>query len=77
MNFIKTAKKHGLKAAFVVTALTAVSAANAALPAVIGTTLTSVQEDGLAMADLIWPVVGAIFGAMLLIKLFKRFGNKI
>lgn len=77
MNFIKTAKKHGLKAAFAATALTAVSAANAALPAVIGTTLTTVQADALDLADLIWPVVGAIFGAMLLIKLFKRFGSKI
>lgn len=65
------------KVAVVASAVAAVSSAHAELPAVIGTTLTTVQSDGLAMADLVWPVVGAIFGAVLLFKLFKRFGNKI
>jgi len=54
-----------------------IAAANAALPAAIGTALTGVQEDGLALADLVWPIVIAIFGALLLMKLFKRFGTKI
>lgn len=51
--------------------------AHAELPSVIGTEFTKVQADGLALADLVWPVLMAIFGALLLMKLGKRFGNKI
>ena len=53
------------------------SFAEAAIPAVVGSTLTAVQTDALAMVDLVWPFVMALFGAMLLIKIFKRAGNKI
>jgi di/tricarboxylate transporter len=51
--------------------------ANAALPAAIGTALTGVATDAEDLADLIWPVLIAIFGSMVLFKLFKRFGAKI
>jgi hypothetical protein len=51
--------------------------AHAALPAAIGTELAAVQADGLALVDLVWPVVITLFGAALLIKLFKRFAVKI
>lgn len=51
--------------------------ANAALPASISTKLTEVQTDGLALADLVWPVLIALFGSILLMKLFKRFSSKI
>ena len=57
--------------------LAAMSSAFAAVPAVVGTTLTSVQTDGLAIIDLVWPVVIAIFGGLLLIKLFKKAASKI
>lgn len=63
--------------AYVALTVGGVSVANAALPAAIGTALTEVQADGLALADLVWPVIIAIFGALLLMKLFKRFGTKI
>lgn len=53
------------------------SVASAALPAAIATELTSVQTDGLALADLVWPVVITLFGAILLMKLFKRFASKV
>jgi hypothetical protein len=49
----------------------------AALPVAIGTALTEVETDGLALADLVWPVVIALFGSLLMFKLFKRFGSKI
>jgi hypothetical protein len=49
----------------------------AALPAVVGTTLTGIQTDGLALVDLVWPVVGAVTGAFILFKLFKRGSSKI
>lgn len=54
-----------------------IAAAHAELPAVIGTEFAKVQADGLSLADLVWPVLMAIFGALLLMKLGKRFGNKI
>ncbi|MBY4675899.1 major coat protein [Marinobacterium arenosum] len=56
---------------------TAAVDANAALPAAIGTELANVQADGLALADLVWPVVITLFGALVLFKLFKRFGSQI
>jgi hypothetical protein len=55
----------------------AVGLAEAALPAIVGTTMTSVQTDGLALVDLVWPVVGAITGGVILLKLFKRGASKI
>lgn len=62
----------------VVTGLAMVSGtASAALPTAISTELAAVQVDALALADLVWPVVIAIFGAVVLFKLFKRFGSKI
>lgn len=75
---MNTAKQLLLKitagASFVVAGI---ASAHAALPAVIGTEFDKVQTDGLALADLVWPVLMAIFGALLLMKLGKRFGNKI
>lgn len=70
-------KANVAKAAVFAGALTGASVAHADLPAVVGTTFTSLQTDGSAMAELAWPVVGTIFAAGLLFKLFKRFGNKI
>lgn len=51
--------------------------ANAALPEAIGTQMQQIQSDGLELADLVWPVVITLFGALVLFKLFKRFGNQI
>lgn len=51
--------------------------AMAALPAGITTGLTTIQSDASDLADLVWPVVLFVFGALVLFKLFKRFGNKI
>lgn len=49
----------------------------AALPAVIGTTLTEIQTDALAAIDLVWPVLLAVLGGFILIKIVKRASNKI
>lgn len=65
------------RAGVVALVLAAASEAHAGLPAAIGTQLTQVQTDGLALADLVWPVVITLFGSLVLFKLFKRFGNKI
>lgn len=78
MKIYNMVKKHGSYVlAAGVTALASVGTASAALPVIIGTTLTTVSADAVALGDLIWPVVVTIFGAVLLFKLFKRFGNKI
>jgi len=58
-------------------ALVSVGSAMAALPAVVGTTVTSIQTDGTAIFDLVFPVVGVFLGMSLIIKLFKRFSNKV
>ncbi len=68
-------RKSLLFALLVVALLT--RSAHAALPAVVGTTLTEIQTDALALIDLLWPVVLAVMGAFVLIKLAKRGGNKI
>jgi len=71
-------KKCGKAAVAVVgTTVAGIGSAVAAIPAVVGTTLATVQTDGLGMIDLVWPVVVTIFGGILLITLFKRAGSKI
>lgn len=54
-----------------------VANAQAALPEEIATGLGVVQTDGLALVDLLWPVVIAITTAFILIKLFKRGASKV
>jgi len=54
-----------------------VNDAAAALPASVATTVTAIQADGQSIFDLIFPVVGAFLGLVIVIKLFKRFGNKV
>lgn len=49
----------------------------AALPSGVAEGVATVKADGLAMADLVWPVIIALVGAVVLMKLFKRFINKI
>lgn len=60
-----------------VTSMLAVDSAMAALPASVATTVTSIETDGKAIFDLIFPVVGAFLGLAIVIKLFKRFSNKV
>jgi len=77
MKYKNIAKRFGAKIATGTALVIGSASAMAELPTAISTGMTEVQTDGLAMADLMWPVVIAIFGALLLFKLFKRFGNKI
>jgi hypothetical protein len=78
MNKI-TAVKRRLTAVVVTAAGMALAAgqAAAALPASVATTVTAIQTDGQAIFDLIFPVVGLFLGLVIVIKLFKRFGNKV
>lgn len=49
----------------------------AALPAVVGTELTTIQTDSLAAIDLVWPVLMAIIGGFVIIKIVKRAVSKL
>jgi ABC-type spermidine/putrescine transport system permease subunit II len=70
-------RANALRASLVSGLALAAGSVHAALPAAIATELDSVKADGLALADLVWPVVISLFGALVLFKLFKRFGSKI
>jgi len=54
-----------------------VGAAHAELPASVATTITAIQTDGTSLFDLVFPVVAAFLGLSIVIKLFKRFANKV
>lgn len=58
-------------------AIVASQNASAALPTVVGTTFTNIAADMQAVFDLAFPVVATGLGLMVVIKLFKRFGNKV
>lgn len=81
MKYLSVARKYGARCAVVGSAL--VSAAvfaeesSSFLPASVGTTITQVQTDGMSLANYVWPVLLAFMGVALLMKLSKRFGNKI
>jgi len=51
--------------------------AAAALPAVVGTSIAAIQADGEDIFDLVFPVVAIFLGFAIVIKLFKRFSNKV
>ncbi len=53
------------------------ASAFADLPAVIGTSLTGIQTDALAAIDLVWPVVMAVLGGFVVLKIVKRVVNKV
>lgn len=69
--------KNAVPAVIAAASLTLASAAHAALPEEIGTGLTAIQTDALALIDLVWPVVIAITTGFILFKLFKRGANKV
>lgn len=52
------------------------SEAQAAVPAIVGTTISGIQTDALSIADLVWPFMLALMGIVILMKLTKRLINK-
>lgn len=57
--------------------LLASSPAFATLDPSIATGLTGIQTDATSLAGLVWPVLFTILGFIIMMKLAKRFGNKI
>lgn len=60
-------------------ALLALAGANAsaALDASISTAFNAVQSDAMALSAIVVPIVVSILGLIIVIKLIKRFGNKL
>lgn len=50
---------------------------SADVPAAVGTAITGIQTDALALIDLVWPAVAAIVGGFVLFKIFKRGASKV
>lgn len=72
MNYLKTAFAS-LMALFLSLSISA----HAALPAVVGTSLTAIETDGKDIFALVFPVIATLLGLAIVIKLFKRFTNKV
>lgn len=72
MNYLKTAF-----AALMACFLSLSISAHAALPAVVGTSLAAIETDGKDIFDLVFPVIATLLGLAIVIKLFKRFTNKV
>ena len=53
------------------------SAQEATLPASVSSGFDNISSQGSALFDLAVPVVMGILGSMIIIKLIKRFGNKV
>jgi|GEM_PF-2773623 len=53
------------------------ASAFAALDESVGTALAAVQTDASALSAIVVPIVVAVLGMSITIKLIKRFGNKI
>jgi len=71
-------KRFKAKAAALVTAsFGVVGSASATIPTEATAGITAVQTDGLAMISAGWPVVAAITGGLILIKLFKKVMGKV
>lgn len=54
-----------------------VAAAHAELPASVAATATKAGSDAQDVFDLVFPVIGTVMGLVIVIKLFKRFVNKV
>lgn len=74
MNKFKNLKS---KAALFSSLLLTTGGAFAAIPTEATDAITGVQTDGLAMISAGWPVVSAIVGGLILIKLFKKVMSKV
>ena len=51
--------------------------AQAAIDAAVGTAFTAIQTDAVALSAIVTPIIVSILGLVIVIKLIKRFGNKL
>lgn len=64
--------KKGLSGLVALAVTSVASVAHAALPVAATDAITAIQTDGTAMIDAGWPVAVAIFGGLIIVKLFKK-----
>lgn len=71
--------KHFKQKAIAVSGLVfgGITSAYAALPSSVTTTITAAQSDASDIFNAVFPVIGVVVGMTLVIKLFKKFTNKI
>lgn len=46
------------------------------VPAIVGTTVTELTADATSIFTTVFPLVAAVIGMVIVLKLFKRFVNK-
>ncbi len=63
-------------AALAVVLMSAVSAAQAEIPAAVGTAFAAVETDAQSLFTMVIPYIVGILGMFVVIKLIKRFGSK-
>lgn len=71
------ARFNAAKASVAVALMTAVAIAQAEVPAAVGTAFAAVETDAKSLFATVVPYVVSVLGLMIVIKLIKRFGNKI
>ncbi|WP_071910110.1 major coat protein [Aeromonas sp. SCS5] len=77
MKHFKTASKYLSVPVAMFMATSAHAAGTIQVPASLDTLLAELQAAALAMADKMWPYMLAILGAFILLRLGKKFVNKI
>ena len=73
-NFKKVA---GVVGAVAASTVAMVGSAHAAIDGAVTTAFTAVQADAVSLSAIVVPIVVAILGLGITIKLIKRFGNKM
>lgn len=78
MNAVmKFVVSHKDKAAVAALVAIASAQANAAIDASVATAFDAVKADAVSLSAIVVPIVVSVLGLMLVIKLIKKFGNKI
>lgn len=72
----KLTDKRALAIALVPALLAVSSASHAALPVYITDAFTDMKTNATDLIAEAWPVLILVFGGLVLMKLFKKFGNR-
>jgi len=79
INPVPTFKRKAIAAKTVVMAalIAASVSAHAEIPAAVGTAFAAIETDAEALFAMVVPYVVAVLGLMIVLRLIKKFGNKI
>jgi len=76
-NVVARVEQNALKAGVVAILAAQAFAAHAAIPASFDTAMSDVQDDATSLYGKVFPIVVTILGFGIILKLTKRFGNKV